>query len=217
MNVFVVCFIVIQFIISTCANVNSSQSGIKEFSSNHTLNETKLKPDQGNAVVSSVTSHDHEEESKSDLFGRRFINFLSRRQSKVKVSKSNSIKSNYIKFAQSIKDTTDDFLSTFLPVILRSLSTIDLSDQCSLQLFKVIQGLYHQETWAFKRKLTITITIYCLRFLSLSRFTILLLINLLLRFIVQIVSLVAMVNDSKKLSTFLFSLLLLLGFFFHSL
>lgn len=140
---------------STCANVNvSNVNGQPTVRS--VVNETsnKVNVSSESPIVSNVTFDDHDDSSATpDLFGRRFINFLSRRQAKVKVSKSDNIKYQYLKFAQSIKDTTDDFLSTFLPIILKSLSTIELSDKCSGQVYRLIQGLYHQQTWAFKCKL----------------------------------------------------------------
>lgn len=140
---------------STYANVNVSTSGsvVKNVTSDESV-KLNVSSVEG-PIVSSVTSDDHDSDDLNppDVFGRRFINFLSRRQSKVKVSKSDNIKHQYLKFAQSIKDTTDDFLSTFLPIILKSLSTVELSEKCSGQVYRLIQGLYHQQTWAFKRKL----------------------------------------------------------------
>ena len=145
--------VICQFLDSTRANINSSETTIKSVT-NGSVEINLNKSEHVNSVVVNVdTESDQEETSSPDLFGRRFVNFLSRRQSRVKESRSESIKSKYIRLAQSIKDTTDDLLSTFLPIVLRSLSDIELSDTCSGQVFRVIQGLYHQQTWAFKREL----------------------------------------------------------------
>ena len=125
-------------------------------SNNVTTNDHSISDNVDDKVTSDDKADDEvstDTISSPDLFGRRFINFLSRRKGgDSKVSKQNSIRNQYLKFAQSIKETTDDFLSTFLPIILKLLSDIELSDTCSQQIYRVIQGIYNQETWAFKRK-----------------------------------------------------------------
>lgn len=135
---------------------NNLTTNDHSISDNVTTNDHPISDNVGGKVTSDDKADDEvsvDTISSPDLFGRRFINFLSRRKGgKSKVSRQDSIRNQYLKFAQSVKETTDDFLSTFLPLILKSLSDIELSDTCSQQIYRVIQGIYNQEIWAFKRK-----------------------------------------------------------------